>query len=74
VWVDGQRVEVTPFARAIPLAPGTHYVTLKHPAAPEEKRVVTILAGETVTLDVTMNVQAQQGGQAAALGSSRGGP
>jgi eukaryotic-like serine/threonine-protein kinase len=56
VWVDGQRVEVTPFAHAIPLSPGTHYVTLVHPSAPLEKRTVGIGAGETRTVDVLMAV------------------
>lgn len=58
VWVDGELVDTTPFARPIPLAAGTHYVTLKHPSAPPEKRTVTIVAGETITLDVTMDVAA----------------
>jgi serine/threonine-protein kinase len=58
VWIDGQRVDVTPFARAIPLAAGTHYVTLIHPRAPAEKRTVELASGETHTLDVVMNVPA----------------
>ncbi len=56
VFVDGQRIDVTPFARPIPLVPGTHYVTLVHPSAPVEKRVVKIASGETLLLDVTMSV------------------
>jgi FtsP/CotA-like multicopper oxidase with cupredoxin domain len=56
VWIDGQRVDVTPFARAIPLAPGTHYVTLVHPNAPKEKRTLNLGAGETRTIDVVMAV------------------
>ena len=56
VWVDGQRVEVTPFARAIPLPEGTHYVTLVHPSAPLEKRTITITRGETRTIDAVMGV------------------
>jgi hypothetical protein len=56
VWVDGQRVDVTPFARGIPLPPGTHYVTLVHPSAPVEKRNVSIAPGETRTIDVVMAV------------------
>ncbi|MDB4995725.1 MAG: Protein kinase [Myxococcaceae bacterium] len=56
VWVDGQRIDVTPFARAIPLPAGTHYVTLTHPNAPQEKRTVKIVAGESLLLDVTMSV------------------
>ena len=56
VWIDGQRVDVTPFARAIAMPPGTHYVTLVHPSAPVEKRTLVINAGETRTIDVVMAV------------------
>jgi len=56
VWVDGQRVDVTPFARAIPLVPGKHYVTLVHPNAPIEKRTVSIATGETVMVDAVMTI------------------
>ncbi len=56
VWVDGQRVEVTPFAHPIPLTVGTHYITLKHPNAPDETRTLAVAAGETVLLDVEMRV------------------
>lgn len=56
VWIDGQRVDVTPIARRIPLAGGTHYVTLVHPNAPAEKRSVPIVPGETQTIDVVMSV------------------
>jgi serine/threonine-protein kinase len=56
VKVDGQYVDTTPFARPIPLAPGKHWITLRHPDAPEERRELTIAPGETAILDVTMNV------------------
>jgi serine/threonine-protein kinase len=56
IWIDGQRVETTPVARATPLAPGTHFVTLVHPNAPIEKRRVLIVQGKTETLDVAMAV------------------
>jgi serine/threonine-protein kinase len=56
VWVDGQKVAVTPFARGIPLPPGKHYVTLYHPNASVEKRTALIAAGETRTIDVVMNI------------------
>jgi serine/threonine-protein kinase len=56
VWIDGQRVDVTPIARAIPLTSGTHYVTLVHPRAPVEKRTVSIAPGEVQTIDVLMGV------------------
>jgi hypothetical protein len=56
VWIDGQRVDVTPFARSIPLPAGTHFITLLHPRAPAEKRTIVIAPGETRTIDVVMNV------------------
>ena len=56
VRVDGQQVETTPFARAIPLAPGKHWITLTHPEAPPVEREISVAAGEVVTLDVTMSV------------------
>ncbi len=56
VWIDGQKVAVTPFARGIPLPPGKHYVTLVHPGASVEKRTALIAPGETRTIDVVMNV------------------
>ncbi len=57
VYVDGQKIDTTPFARAIPLSAGTHYVKLEHPDAPAEHRTVTLVADETVLLDVKMNVE-----------------
>jgi hypothetical protein len=56
VWIDGQRVDVTPFARGIALPPGTHYVTMLHPNAPVEKRTVVLAPGETRTIDIVMAV------------------
>jgi hypothetical protein len=56
VWIDGQRIDETPFARRIPLSPGTHYVTLVHPNAPVEKRTIAVVSGETRTVDVVMGV------------------
>jgi serine/threonine protein kinase len=58
VIVDGQQVETTPFANPIPLAAGVHHVTLRHPNAPDERRIVKIAPGEHVLLDVTMRVKA----------------
>ncbi|MGK4007127.1 serine/threonine-protein kinase [Sorangium sp. So ce1036] len=56
VVVDGELVDVTPMARPIPLQAGRHYVTFRHPNAPEEKRTITVSAGQTVTLDVTLRI------------------
>jgi hypothetical protein len=56
VIVDGQKLETTPFAKPIPLSAGTHYVRLEHPRAPEERRTIHLIAGETIVLDVNMKV------------------
>ena len=56
VIVDGQQVETTPFARPIPLAAGVHYVRLEHPNAPAERRTVTLTPGESILLDVKMDI------------------
>jgi len=61
VFVDGQQRETTPFARAIQLSPGTHYIRLEHPNAPPERRTVAVSAGESALLEVDMKVVAPQG-------------
>ncbi len=58
VIVDGQEVEITPFARPIPLSPGSHFVRLEHPNAPDERRTIELTPGETLLLDVTLKVTA----------------
>jgi eukaryotic-like serine/threonine-protein kinase len=57
VAIDGQHVDTTPFARAIPLSPGTHFVTLTHPDAPSEQRTLHLGPGEQELLEVTMRVK-----------------
>ena len=56
VSIDGQSIGATPMGRPIPLPAGTHFVHLEHPRAPIERRSVRLSAGETVLLDVKMNV------------------
>ncbi|HEX4512892.1 MAG TPA: protein kinase [Polyangiaceae bacterium] len=56
VAVDGQQAGTTQMARAIPLAAGAHFVTFTHPNAKTQTRRVTVSAGATTTLDVTMDV------------------
>ena len=56
VSVDGQHFDITPFARAICLPPGTHYLTFTHPNAKPERRSVQIEPGRTLLVDVTMDV------------------
>ena len=57
VLVDGRFVDVTPIGRPIPVVPGRHYVTFKHPNAPDEKREIRVASGQTVVLDVTMRIE-----------------
>jgi hypothetical protein len=45
VSVDGITVDTTPTARAIPLAPGPHFVRLRNPAYATEDRAVQVTAG-----------------------------
>ena len=63
VKVDGQQVETTPFAKPISLAPGKHWVTLSHPEATPIEREITVVTGETVMLDVTMDISSADGGK-----------
>lgn len=71
VSVDGQMIDSTPMAHAIPLPPGTHYVTLKHPNAPEEQRTVAIKEGEQQTLDVVMSIESNSADPKGDAGSGR---
>jgi serine/threonine-protein kinase len=54
VWIDGRHVDTTPFARAIALKPGKHYVKLTHPGADSEIRTVSLVPGEVGHLQVEM--------------------
>ncbi|MFO0755712.1 MAG: protein kinase [Byssovorax sp.] len=56
VFIDGELVDTTPVGRPIPVMPGKHYVTFRHPKAPDEQRSIKILGGQTVFLDVTMRI------------------
>ncbi len=55
VFVDGKRIDTTPLSRAIAVRPGRHIVMLQHPSA-TERRMVDVVAGQTLTLDVTLPV------------------
>jgi eukaryotic-like serine/threonine-protein kinase len=56
VYVDGYFVDVTPFARPIPLPAGTHPVVFRHPNAPEEHRTVKIAENDRAFVEVEMKV------------------
>jgi hypothetical protein len=56
VFVDGQKLETTPFAAPLELNAGVHHVRLEHPAAPDERREIELHPGERIVLDVVMKV------------------
>ena len=57
VFVDGEHVEITPFAIPLQLTPGTHHVRLEHPNAPAERRELELRPGQRVVLEVVMKVE-----------------
>ncbi len=59
VAVDGQPIDVTPMARPIRLTPGAHYISFTHPAAQPETRRVVIEPGQSIVLDVTMDLTSE---------------
>jgi serine/threonine-protein kinase len=56
VHLDGKLVDVTPIGMPIEVSPGRHKVVFKHPNAPDELRTIDVAEGQTVVLDVEMNV------------------
>ena len=69
VYLDGELVDVTPMGRPILVIPGKHFITFRHPKAPDEQRAIKIAAGQTVMVDVTMRVE-----RAADAGARDGAP
>lgn len=63
VAVDGRPWDVTPIAKPLVVATGRHYVTFKHPNAPDEQREIVVAPGQTVLVDVTMRIE-RPGGDA----------
>jgi serine/threonine-protein kinase len=57
VFVDGQKLETTPFATPLELGAGIHHVRLEHPSAPPERREIELRPGERIVLDVRMQIQ-----------------
>lgn len=57
VFVDGQRIDVTPRAAPIDVSPGRHTFAFRHPSAPEQTRVVEPIAGQTLVVSVEMPIR-----------------
>jgi eukaryotic-like serine/threonine-protein kinase len=62
VRVDGDDVDVTPFARPLSLSPGVHYVELTNPYFAPITREVSIVDGKTVRLVEKMSTEKARGG------------
>ena len=58
IWIDGNYADTTPIGKPIELRSGRHTVFFKHPRATDERRIVDIEPGATVTLDVELRVVA----------------
>ena len=56
IHIDGELVDVTPVGFPIEVTPGRHEVVFKHPNAPDITKNVEIIAGQTVVLDVDMDI------------------
>jgi serine/threonine-protein kinase len=54
VWIDGQSVFTTPSARAIPLAPGRHFLKLTNPYYEEVDHEVRIRRDETEVVEIEL--------------------
>jgi serine/threonine-protein kinase len=54
VFVDGHKVETTPFATPIPLRPGVHYLRFEHPNSAPVPRRIELLPGQNLLLEVDM--------------------
>lgn len=59
VYVDGQYFDTTPFATAIPLSAGKHFFRLEHPKAAIERRELDLQNGDSLLLDISMDIPAQ---------------
>jgi eukaryotic-like serine/threonine-protein kinase len=57
VYVDGQKLETTPFAAPLELAAGVHHVRLEHPTAAPERREIDLHPGERILLHVSMKTE-----------------
>jgi serine/threonine-protein kinase len=76
VWVDGKRVETTPFDQPVALPAGTHQVLARHPKLGEMKQQVVLRSAQVASW--TVDLAARQGSltltPATAPASSGGAP
>lgn len=56
VSIDGAAVDTTPIGAPIEVTPGRHVIDFVHPQAPKAQRVVEVRPGQTVVVDVILDV------------------
>lgn len=56
VSIDGAPVDTTPIGAPIEVTPGRHVVDFVHPQAPKAQRVVDVRPGQTVVVDVILDL------------------
>lgn len=56
IVVDGEQVATTPFAHPVVLPAGVHHVKFVHPEAAPEERQIQLVAGQTLFLDVALQL------------------
>jgi hypothetical protein len=56
VSLDGVPLDVTPIGAPIVVTPGRHVLDFAHPSAPKVQRVVDVASGQTVVVDVIIDV------------------
>ncbi|MCS6799788.1 MAG: protein kinase [Myxococcota bacterium] len=54
VWIDGQKVAVTPTAQRIALTPGRHFLRLRNPHFREHERQVIVRSGRVERVEVAL--------------------
>lgn len=56
VSLDGVLLDTTPIGSPVPVTPGRHVVDFVHPSAPKIQRVIEVSPGQTVVVDVILDV------------------
>lgn len=74
VYIDGQWVETTPFARPLRVRPGRRFIELHNPHYPTVRRVVDVAPEQTLALRVTLPEPAAPLPAPGPSGAPSGGP
>ncbi len=59
IWIDDRRVGQTPLSSAVPLLPGEHRLTVRHPAFTAATDVITVVRAETLRYHLNLERRIQ---------------